>query len=145
MHEPSFSIVGSATRTFPISLGGRVIADPAEGLFFLAEPRPGGDKVKAAIERAAKLVRARCAHFHYWRAFDIWYRKARSVEAYEIDAIVEAAEAKEAKAIRDEIRDVRTRLLRLESILVTQDAEFHRETVDFVREQTRRLGGKDRP
>lgn len=120
------------------------MSDPAEGLFFLAEPRPGGDPVKAAIERASKRVRVYCTSFHYWRAFDVWYRKARSIADYEIDAIIQAAEAKDAKEIRDEVYELRNRLLRLESLLVTQDPEFHRPSIDHARQAVRELGGKDR-
>lgn len=139
MQEPSFSIVGSASREFPISLGGRVLNDPADGLRYLSEPWAAGERVKAAIARAAKLAR-----LNYWRSFDIWYRKARRIEAFEIDAILDAIQAKETKAIRDEIRDVRARLLRLESILVTQDPEFHRDALGAVREQINGLGGTHR-
>lgn len=140
MSEASLANLGSATRTFPISLGGRVLSDPAEGLFFLSEPRPGGEKVKAAIDRAAKA-----AKLAYWRAFDIWYRKARRVEAYEIDAIIEAAEAKEARELRDEFQSIRTRIAILESRLVSQDPDFHRETIGALRQSAGLAGGKGRP
>lgn len=136
--------LGTASQSFPISLGGRVLADPTEGLFFLAEPRPGGEYVKTAIDRAAKRVRTYCKDFGYWRAFDIWYRKARRIEAHEIIAIIQAAKAKDAKEIRDEVNELRGRLMRLESLLVAQDAEFHRETIDHTRGQIGRLSGMDR-
>lgn len=139
MNGPSLATVGSATRTFPISLGGRTISDAAEGLFFLSEPRPGGEKIKTAIDRAAKA-----AKLAYWRAFDIWYRKARRVEAYEIDAIIEAAEAKEARELRDEFAAIRTRIAILESRLVSQDPDFHRETLVALRAGAGPLGRKDR-
>lgn len=143
MSTASLPIVGSATRTFPFSVGTRVLSDPTEGLFFLAEPRPGGEKVKEAIERATKRVRAYYSRFHYWRAFDIWYRKAHRVEDYEVEAIIQAAEAKDAKDIRDEVYELRSRLRRIESLLVSQDPEFHRPSIDHAGEMVRRLGGKD--
>lgn len=134
------SPVGSATRTFPFPLGGgRVLNDPAEGLVFLSEPRPGGEKIKTAVDRAARR-----AKLTYWRAFDIWYRKARRVEDYEIDAIIQAAEAKNSKEIREEVYELRNRLARIESLLVAQDPEFHRPSIDHARAMVRGLSGKDR-
>lgn len=144
MSTASLPIVGSATRTFPISLGGRSITDPAEGLFFLAEPRPGGDKVKQAIDRAAKRVAVFHSRFHYWRAFDIWFRKARRVEDYEVHAIIQAAEAKEAKDLRHEFADIRNRIRILEARLDAQDAEFHGPTIGALGVIARQMGGKDR-
>jgi hypothetical protein len=105
----------------------------------LADPRPGGDRVKAAIDRAAKR-----AGLSYWRAFDIWYGKARRVEEFERDAISEALNKKREEAARNEFHELKTRLLRLESILVQTDPDFHRPTVDGVREQMRGLGGGNR-
>ncbi|RVU15222.1 hypothetical protein [Methylobacterium oryzihabitans] len=54
----------------------------------LAEPRPVGDSVKAAINRAA----ARVSQFlqepmRYGRAEDIWRREARRISAAEMDAL----------------------------------------------------------
>ena len=144
MQTASAAIIGSAPRTFPISLGGRVLNDPADGLFFLAEPRPGGDSVKAAIDRASKRVRVYCESFHYWRAFDVWYRKARSVEAFEIDAIIQAAHAKEAKELRHEFAEINNRIRVLEARLNAQDADFHSPSIGGLREVARQAGGKDR-
>lgn len=145
MHEPSFAFVGSSPRTFPISLGGRPIADPSEGLKFLAEPRPGGDPIKAAIDRATKRVVAFHAKFHYWRAYDIWFRKARRVEDYEVQAIIRAAEAKETKELRNEFAEIRNRILILEARLSAQDADFHGPSIEGLGEMTRQFGGKGRP
>jgi hypothetical protein len=145
MTAASLQSLGSATGTFPISLGGgRVLADPADGLRFLSEPWPSGSKVKEAIERASRRVRIYCDSFHYWRAFDVWYRKARSVEAYEIDAIAQAIAAKEKKELRDEFADILSRISILESRLVTQDPDFHRPSIGGLREMARQAGRKDR-
>jgi hypothetical protein len=108
-------------------------AAAAEALHELSKPRPGGEKVKVAIERAAKL-----AGLQYWRAFDIWYRKARRVEDFEATAIVEAVANKNARDARNELHDLRLRLNRLEAILSQTDPDFHRATIDIVGSQVRR-------
>ena len=65
--------------------------EASTGLRELAEPVMSGDRVKRQIERAA-----RAAGLSYWRAFDIWYGKARRVDAQELEAI------RAAKARRSE-------------------------------------------
>jgi hypothetical protein len=107
--------------------------DPAAALKELSEPSTRGDRVKAAIERAARL-----SGLTYWRTFDLWYRKARRVEDYEITAITEALATKRAGDARNELSELRLRLLRLESLLLQTDAEFHRPSIDFVQSQVRR-------
>lgn len=52
------------------------------GLRRLAEPIPAGDSVKQQIVRAA-----RAAGLGYWRASDIWYGKARRIDAHELEAV----------------------------------------------------------
>lgn len=109
---------------------------PAEALKELANPRPGGDPTKSAINRAAKR-----AGLTYWRAFDIWYGKARRIEQHEVDALADALEKKRKEAERNEIHEIRTRLARLEARLSQQDSEFHRPTIDVLGEQIAGLGG----
>lgn len=106
--------------------------EAAEALKQLSEPWPSGERTKVAIARAAKL-----AGLTYWRAFDIWYRKARRIEDFEAKAIAKALQLKNAKDARDELSDLRLRLMRLESRLVQTDPDFHRPTIDIVRPQMR--------
>lgn len=54
----------------------------------LAEPLQFGDRTKYAIDRAAKR-----AGLSYWRAFDIWYGKARRIEEHEAQNIETALAA----------------------------------------------------
>lgn len=121
------------------------MSDVAMQLRELAEPWSGGEKVKAAIARAAKRVliprAGKVESLSYWRAFDIWYRKARRIEQFEIDAIAEAIEKKRREAARNELQELRTRLVRLESLLVQSDPDFHRESIDMARGQIRQMGG----
>jgi hypothetical protein len=108
------------------------MADYADNLRKLAEPSMRGDRVKVAIERAARL-----SGLSYWRTFDLWYRKARRVEDFEIAAINEALKQKQALETRNELQELRLRLARLESVLLLQDEEFHRENLGQVRNTLR--------
>jgi hypothetical protein len=94
----------------------------------LAEPSTRGDRVKAAIARAARL-----SGLSYWRTFDLWYRKARRVEDFEIDAINDALKRKRAEETRNELQELRIRIARLEGALVLSDEKFHREDVAPLR------------
>jgi hypothetical protein len=47
-----------------------------------AEPRPPGDRVKAAIRRASRVL-----DMPFSRTRDLWYRAARRVEADEMDRL----------------------------------------------------------
>lgn len=109
------------------------MSEPADWLRELSEPWPSGERVKSAIARAARL-----SGLSYWRAFDVWYRKARRVEAYESDAIAEALQRKNSKDARNELSELRLRLARLENLLLQTDEEFHRPTLDRMGAQARR-------
>ena len=87
-----------------------------------AQPAPFGDRTKEEIDRAANA-----AGLDYWRAFNLWYRKAHRVERDELDAINDALLARQAKDTRDELQELRIRLARLESLFVQNDPEFHRQ------------------
>lgn len=121
--------------TSPKSVGRQV----ADQLRALAEPRPHGEKLSAAITRVARL----CA-FEYWRTFDLWYGKTRRVEETERQAVAAALARKQKDAARNEFHELKTRLAILESRLNQIDPDFHRPTIDQAREQMRRLGAVDR-
>lgn len=116
------------------------MTDISASLRELSEPWERGDKIKAAIARAAHA-----AGLTYWRAFDIWYGKARRIEPSEAEQIQAAVRRKSEEHARNELHDLRTRLLRLESLLVQTDPDFHRDTVDLTRQQVRGLGRGGRP
>lgn len=111
------------------------MSDPAKWLRELSEPWESGEYVKTAIARAAKLSR-----LPYWRAFDIWYGKARQIEAHEIGQIADAIQAKNEREARNELHDLRTRLARLESRLAQGDENFHSPSIAHAREMVRQLG-----
>lgn len=130
MTERSSSVLGTAPGTCPQSLGA------AEALHELAEPWVGGERVKRAIERAAKR-----AGLSYWRAFDIWYGKARQIQQFELDAIADALGQKRKEDQRNEAHELRLRITRLESLLAQADADFYRPQITALRDQRR---GMDR-
>jgi len=55
-----------------------------------AEPRPVGDSVKAAINRAARRL-----GFNYSRTKDLWYGDAGRIDAREMDRLRQVAEQTE--------------------------------------------------
>jgi hypothetical protein len=111
------------------------MTDIAAQLRELSEPWEMGDKIKAAIDRAAKR-----AGLSYWRTFDLWYGKARRIEQYEIDAVQAALVEKKRLETRNEVHDLRRRLAILESRLARVDEDFHREEIGALRVQVRGLG-----
>lgn len=128
-----------APREHPQNQWEAQLTDISAALRELSEPWEMGDRIKAAIDRAARR-----AGLSYWRTFDIWYGKARRIEDYEIKAVVAALAEKKRMETRNELHNLKTRLALLESHLLQVDADFHRETIDQVRQQGRQLGTLDR-
>jgi hypothetical protein len=108
---------------------------PEEALRELSEPWSRGDRVKAAIQRASRL-----SGLNYWRAFDIWYGKARRVDVTEITAIADALERKRSLEARNELQELRTRLAKLETRLSQTDEDFYRPQIDFYGRMACRSG-----
>lgn len=98
-----------------------------EALKELAEPRPAGEPVKTAIDRAARRV-----GFIYSRTFEMWYGRARRIEQFEIDAITDALKHKRERDAANELHDLKLRLARLEARLAAGDSDFHRPTIDAL-------------
>jgi hypothetical protein len=132
--------LGSAPGTEPRIVGNPPPSRVAKWLQELAEPRPGGEKVRDAVERAAKL-----AGLAFWRATDIWYSKARQIETWEIDQIADAIKEKNERDARNELRDLKARIARMESLLAQGDAHFHSPSIAHARELVSQLGGPYRP
>lgn len=116
------------------------MSDPAKWLRELSEPWSDGEKIKTAIDRAAKLT-----GLNYWRAFDIWYGKARRIEGFEIEQIAKAIEAKNEKDARNELRDLKARITRMEALLASGDSHFHSPSIAHAREMVRQLRELARP
>ena len=99
----------------------------ADALRELSEPWPSGSYVKEAIGRAA-----RSSGLSYTRCSDIWYRKARRIEASEAEAIAAALQKKRELEAKNELHDLKVRLARLEARLASTDSDFHRPTIDWL-------------
>lgn len=104
----------------------------SQALRELAEPRPSGDLVKRAIDRAARAV-----GLDYWRAFDIWYGKARRIDAHEAERIADALQMKREEDARNDLQDLRTRLLKVESRIAAETANSNRPRPVLTRAQLR--------
>lgn len=107
--------------------------DPAKALKELSQPQMRGEKIVTIIERCARL-----AGLSYSRCYEIYYGRARRIEPEEIARISEALDRKNQKDARNELSELRLRLLRLENLLLQTDEEFHRPTADLLRQQVRR-------
>lgn len=92
------------------------IAQASRMMRDLAEPRPVGDTVKAAITRAARAVSSALQEpMRYGRAEDIWRQEARRIDAGEMDAI-RAAHERRHRSLREELRDAAALADRLERL-----------------------------
>lgn len=122
------------------------VAEASALLRRIAEPRPVGDSVKAAITRAcrrvARHIPSHWTRWHVGRAEDIWHRQAHGVWAEELDAIRAAADARILQEARNERAALRARLARLEAALRISDEDFHRPELDALGSVA---GGPDRP
>jgi hypothetical protein len=94
----------------------------------VAEPRPVGDSVKAAISRAAARL-----GFAYGRTREIWYRNARRIEAAEMDRLRHRADQ---LATQNAINN----LASLHSRLSQSDEAFHREALVHIERALRGMG-----
>lgn len=93
---------------------GRVTALAAEaskGLRHLALPVQIGDRAKTQIARAAHA-----AGLSYWRAYDLWYGRARRLDASELDAIrvAQLKRSQDETDARQEIAALKSRIADLE-------------------------------
>jgi len=114
------------------------MADAAAMLRELSEPWATGERMKSIIDRTSRMCR-----LSYWRTFDIWYRKARKVEDYEIAQIAEALRIKNERAARNELHQAKLILARLEARLNSGDADFYRADIDGLREASSAMGGSN--
>lgn len=99
----------------------------------VADPRPSGDSVKAAIGRAARRL-----GWTWNRAKDVWYADARiSISADEMQDL--KRRTKEA----DHDESILARIERLEAYMLATDAEFHSADIDRLRAMARRNRNED--
>ncbi len=95
-----------------------IVMETSQALRQLAEPRPVGDRIKCAIARAARR-----AGMSYWRTYDLWYGRARRVDATEVAKIKAARVGRSQGGIR-EIYELAAGLEALAERAARVDQEF---------------------
>lgn len=128
MSNPSHRRVGEP----PKIVGREPVLSAAAALRELAQPWAGGEKTKQVIDRAARR-----AGLTYWRAFDLWYGKARRLENFEQQQLAQAIAEKRAADDRRELHALRLRLEALEARLRQTDEDFYRPTITALGHQLR--------
>lgn len=90
----------------------------------LAEPAPAGAHIETLIRDAGRR-----AGLTFSRAKSVWYREARAIRAEEMDALRRAARKQDEaeSGLRQELRDLRSRLARLEARLGPEGAQHSGE------------------
>lgn len=110
-----------------------VAAEIADGLRFIA-PASEGERIKARIFKAA-----RACGFSESRTYDLWYSRARRVDAHELEAVRLAkikkseARANELTSIAVEFEALSERIARLASRSAGTDAVAARSLADRLR------------
>lgn len=117
------------------------VAEAAFRLRRIAEPRPVGDRVKAAIDRAAKR-----AGLPIQRVENLWYGEARIVKAEEMDAIRKADDARQAKeqSAREQAAELGALFAGIAERLRQIDPDFHRDNVNQLLDAAGLLGAPHR-
>lgn len=118
------------------------VAEASFRLRRLAEPYPAGDRVKAAIQRAAKR-----AGLPIQRAENLWYGEARLVRAEEMDAIRQADQTRLDKEnnAREQAQQLGAVFAAVAARLCETDADGNRDDIAALVEAARRLGAGDSP
>ena len=116
------------------------VAEAAYRLRRLAEPRPVGDRVKAAIVRAASR-----SGLPVNRVENLWYGDAKLVRAEEMDAIRRAdlARQKQEDSAREQIKSLGSLFAGIAAHLLETDPEFHGESIAALVDAARALGAAD--
>lgn len=83
------------------------VAEASTLLRQVAEPRPVGDTVKQAINRAARRV-SKFNPMSAGRCEDIWRQEARAIRAEEMDAIRAAARRRDARETAETVSRLRS-------------------------------------
>lgn len=119
------------------------VAEASSLLRQAAEPRPGGELVKATIARVARYVSRHLPQpMSPGRAEDIWRQEARMIRAEEMDAIRAAADARRLREARDEFRELNARIAQIEATLLLSHPDADGAEDDALRAMAR---GPHRP
>lgn len=112
------------------------ISDAMRLVRIAAEPRPIGDSVKAAVNRAASHLR-----WSPTRTRDIWYGTARRVEVREMDRLRDLERQKLAADFIAERRRNLEQLAVLRTRLQMRDPQFHAPDICALDWLLREAGG----
>jgi hypothetical protein len=97
----------------------------------IAGPRGDGG-VKAQIARAARR-----ANLTYSRAFELWYGRARRIEAHEMDRLRAVASGRadtgELRAIADDMEKLASRIARVDPGMAGPQADAWRALAGVIR------------
>lgn len=107
----------------------------SDALKELAEPIGRDEKIHSIIERAARR-----AGMTYSRCYEHWYGRAKLATEDEMRGISDAIQQKREQEAKNELHELKLRLLRLESRLSQADSDFHRPTIDFIGRTVRDMG-----
>ncbi|WP_024516800.1 hypothetical protein [Bradyrhizobium sp. Tv2a-2] len=103
---------------------------PTLQLHQLSEPWPRGGRVKSAINRASKLV-----GLPFWRCYEIWYGRARTITQHELHLIAAAIQRKQEEDDWNELCALKTKIEILEARLNSGSQEFRGADVNQLRAQ----------
>jgi hypothetical protein len=101
----------------------------------VAGPREWGDTRQSWIARAARR-----ANISYRQARAIFYGEIDDPEHKAVRRMQAAIDHQQEKDAANELADLRSRIARLEALLVSSDADFHRPTLDSLRESDGGVG-----
>lgn len=118
-----------------VHMSAAIVSEMQAGLRTIAEPVHAGESVKALINKAARRT-----GFEYWRAREIWYGRARRIDASELEIVRACLRKQEKASLNAEMAAMHARVSRLEALFTTQDPEFFGPDVSAVREQLAQLG-----
>lgn len=100
----------------------------------LISPPSEGANIKARIARAARVT-----GLSYWRTWDLWYGKARRIDAHEADVIRTARRRRAESSRVDELTTVARDLEALAERLAALGARSDRQEADRARNVADRL------
>lgn len=116
------------------------MSDISADLRELSRPKRDGENTHDVITRVRKLV-----GLEFSRAYEIYYGRAKRVSDSERVRVAQALQKKREEATRNELHELRFLLERMESRLSQTDPQFHRPSIDAIRDNLRQMDGKRRP
>lgn len=111
-------------------------SEPTLRLQELSAPWIKRGNVKSAIGHLSNFV-----GLPYWRCYEIWLGRARTIKPYELKLIADAVQKKNEEDARNELQSLKTRIAILETRLNPGDEEFRGADIDALSAQTCGSGG----